>query len=88
MVSCVSAQSSWQAAGLSSVLSSAVCQQGSAADRVFALCRNEDYATIVQSKLVGLRLIIGTSGLQSISCEVTMIMMFRLSASICGKSLV
>ncbi|CAJ2644561.1 unnamed protein product [Trifolium pratense] len=43
---CASAQSSWQAAGLSSVLGSAACQQGSAADRVFALCRNEDYATI------------------------------------------
>ncbi|CAJ2669980.1 unnamed protein product [Trifolium pratense] len=43
---CASAQSSWQAAGLSSVLGSAACQQGSAADRVFAVCRNEDYATI------------------------------------------
>ncbi|MCH89277.1 putative ribonuclease H protein, partial [Trifolium medium] len=43
---CASAQFSWQAAGLSSVLGSAACQQGSAADRVFALCRNEDYATI------------------------------------------
>ncbi|PNX65061.1 ribonuclease H, partial [Trifolium pratense] len=43
---CVSTQSSWQAAGLSSVLGSAACQQGSAVDRVFALCRNEDYATI------------------------------------------
>ncbi|CAJ2636504.1 unnamed protein product [Trifolium pratense] len=43
---CVSAQSSWQAAGLSSVLGSAACQQGSAAERVFALCRNKDYATI------------------------------------------
>ncbi|XP_045801844.1 uncharacterized protein LOC123895511 [Trifolium pratense] len=43
---CVSAQSSWQAAGLSSVLGSAACQQGSAAKRVFVLCRNEDYATI------------------------------------------
>ncbi|CAJ2637115.1 unnamed protein product [Trifolium pratense] len=43
---CVSAQSSWQAAGLSSVLGSAACQQGSVTDKVFALCRNEDYATI------------------------------------------
>ncbi|XP_045801294.1 uncharacterized protein LOC123895120 [Trifolium pratense] len=43
---CTSAQSSWQAAGLSSVLGSAACQQGSASDRVFALCRNEDYTTI------------------------------------------
>ncbi|CAJ2657786.1 unnamed protein product [Trifolium pratense] len=43
---CVFAQSSWQAAGLSSVLGSATCQHGSAAERVFALCQNEDYATI------------------------------------------
>ncbi|PNX75873.1 hypothetical protein L195_g031817, partial [Trifolium pratense] len=43
---CTSAQSSWQAAGLSSVLGSAACQQGSAADRVFSLSENEDYATI------------------------------------------
>ncbi|CAJ2666249.1 unnamed protein product [Trifolium pratense] len=43
---CASAQTSWQAAGLSSVLGSAACQQGSAVDRVFAVCRNEDYATI------------------------------------------
>ncbi|CAJ2637965.1 unnamed protein product [Trifolium pratense] len=42
----VSAQSSWQAAGLSSVLGSAACQHGSAAERVFALCQYEDYATI------------------------------------------
>ncbi|PNX73227.1 hypothetical protein L195_g029126, partial [Trifolium pratense] len=44
---CASAQSSWQAAGLSSVLGSTSCQQGSVADKVFALCRNEDYTTIV-----------------------------------------
>ncbi|MCI06834.1 pentatricopeptide repeat-containing protein [Trifolium medium] len=41
-----SARSSWQAAELSSVMVSAACQQGSAADVVFALCQNEDYATI------------------------------------------
>ncbi|KAK2436738.1 hypothetical protein QL285_021710 [Trifolium repens] len=43
---CASARSSWQAAGLSDVMVSAACQQGSAADIVFALCRNEKYATI------------------------------------------
>ncbi|PNX71723.1 ribonuclease H [Trifolium pratense] len=43
---CASARSSWQAAGLSSVLGSAAYQQGSAAGRVFALCQNEDYTTI------------------------------------------
>jgi hypothetical protein len=43
---CVFARSSWQAAGLSSVMGSASCQQDSVADRVFALCRNKDYATI------------------------------------------
>ncbi|XP_045822100.1 uncharacterized protein LOC123914984 [Trifolium pratense] len=42
----VSVIRTWQAAGLSFVLGSATCHQGSAADRVFALCRNEDYATI------------------------------------------
>ncbi|GAU24203.1 hypothetical protein TSUD_23400 [Trifolium subterraneum] len=31
---------------LSSVMVSAACQQGNAADKVFALCRNENYATI------------------------------------------
>ncbi|PNX78462.1 hypothetical protein L195_g034440, partial [Trifolium pratense] len=43
---CASALSSWQAVGLSSVMVFAACQQGSATDRVFALCRNEDYETI------------------------------------------
>jgi hypothetical protein len=43
---CASAWSSWQAAELLAVIVSAVCQQGSAADRLFALCQNEDYATI------------------------------------------
>jgi hypothetical protein len=43
---CASARSSWQAAGLSSVMCYVACQQGNAAERVFALCRNEDYATI------------------------------------------
>ncbi|XP_045797989.1 uncharacterized protein LOC123892220 [Trifolium pratense] len=41
-----SALSSWQTVGLSSVMVFAACQQGSATDRVFALCRNEDYETI------------------------------------------
>jgi hypothetical protein len=40
---CASARASWQVAGLLSVLTFEVCQQGSAADRVFALCRIEDY---------------------------------------------
>ncbi|GAU49837.1 hypothetical protein TSUD_408060 [Trifolium subterraneum] len=43
---CVSVRASWQAVGLSSVLGSVACQQGSVAGRVFALCQNEDYATI------------------------------------------
>ena len=43
---CASARSSWQAAELSDVMDSIACQQGSAADRMFALCQNEDYATI------------------------------------------
>jgi hypothetical protein len=43
---CASAGSSWQVAGLSSVMVFAACQQDSATERVFALCRNEDYATI------------------------------------------
>jgi hypothetical protein len=43
---CAYARSSWQAAGLSSDIVSVVCQQGSVTERVFAFCRNEDYATI------------------------------------------
>jgi hypothetical protein len=40
---CSSARASWQVAGLLSVLTFEVCQQRSAAYRVFALCRIEDY---------------------------------------------
>jgi hypothetical protein len=43
---CASALSSWQTAGLSSVMDFVACQQGSATARVFVLCRNEDYTTI------------------------------------------
>jgi hypothetical protein len=43
---CVSVRSSWQAADLSSVMDYVACQQGSTEGRMFALCRNEDYATI------------------------------------------
>jgi hypothetical protein len=39
----ISAQSTWQASGLSSIMISVACQLGNAADKVFALCRNEDY---------------------------------------------
>jgi hypothetical protein len=43
---CYSVRSSWQVAGLSSVMVPVACHQVSAAERVFALCRNENYATI------------------------------------------
>ncbi|CAJ2669678.1 unnamed protein product [Trifolium pratense] len=43
---CVSARSSWQVAGLSSIIVYVAFQQGSATDRVFILCQNEVYATV------------------------------------------
>ncbi|MCI40159.1 replication protein A 70 kDa dna-binding subunit, partial [Trifolium medium] len=43
---CIASRECWQAAGLLSILDNNGYQQGLATDRVFAMCRNEDRATI------------------------------------------